>query len=199
LTTEAAFMWHSVNAFEQEGELTADFVGYADPDHLVGSQAAANAVMSGGKGVIHSPGKLWRYRIDPGQRKVAREQLADGNFEWPRIDERRRCQSYRFVFLCAAADGEFFWSAVERIDLQTGRSTRYDFGAGCYCSEPVFVPRSSAAAEGSGWMLSEVYDSRTRKSFLAMLDSERLDDGPLARVMLGHHVPFSYHGWWLTS
>jgi all-trans-8'-apo-beta-carotenal 15,15'-oxygenase len=130
---------------------------------------------------------------------VAREQLAEGNFEWPRIDERLRCRSYRFAYLCAAAPGEFFWSAVERVDLQTGGRSRYDFGAGCYCGEPVFVPRSDAAEEGSGWVLTEVYDSQTRKSLLAVLDSERLADGPLARVMLRHHVPFSYHGWWLAS
>jgi len=199
LTTEAAFMWHSVNAFEQGGELIADFVGYADPDHLVGPQAAANAVMTGGKGVFRTPGLLWRYRIDPGQKKVARELLCEGNFEWPRIDERQRCRPYRFVYLCAANPGQFFWSAVERIDLQTGKRTRYDFGAGCYCGEPVFVPRSDSPEEGNGWLLTEVYDSRTRKSLLAVLESERLADGPLARVMLRHHVPFSYHGWWMKS
>jgi len=199
LTTEAAFMWHSVNAFEQGGELIADFVGYNDPDHLVGPKAAAIAVMTGGKGVFRSPGQLWRYRIEPGQKKVSKELLCGGNFEWPRINDRLRCQMYRFVYLCAASPEEFFWSAVERFDLQTGQRTRYDFGAGCYCSEPVFVPRTDASEEGSGWVLTEVYDSRTRKSLLAVLDSERLADGPLARVMLRHHVPFSYHGWWLKG
>jgi len=196
LTSEAAFMWHSVNAFEHKGELIADFVGYADPDHLVGPGAAANVVMAGGKGVFRAPGQLWRYRIDPGRKKVVRELLAGGNFEWPRINEQQRCQQHRFVYLCAANSAEFFWSAVERVDLETGQRTRYDFGAGCYCSEPVFVPRSEVSTEGDGWILTEVYDSRTRKSLLAVLDSEHLADGPLARVMLRHHVPFSYHGWW---
>jgi len=197
LASEAMFMWHSVNAFEAGDELIADFVGYADPDHLVGRGAAVHAVMTGEKGVFRTPGRLWRYRIDPGRKRVARELLSDGNFEWPRIDERRRCQQHRFVWLCAANQGEFFWSAVERIDLATGERSRYDFGAGCYCSEPVFVPRSDGAEEGDGWVLTEVYDSRTRKSLLAVLEGGRLADGPLARVMLRHHVPFSYHGWWV--
>lgn len=199
LPTEASFMWHSVNAFERGDELIADFVGYDDPYHLVGPGAVANTVMAGGKGGFHAPGQLRRYRIEPGQKRVSSELLAAGNFEWPRIDERGRCRSNRFVWLCAANSGEFFWSMVERIDLQSGQGRRYDFGAGCYCCEPVFVPRNNAAPEGSGWVLTEVYDSRTRKSHLAVLDGERLDDGPLARVMLRHHVPFSYHGWWLGS
>jgi all-trans-8'-apo-beta-carotenal 15,15'-oxygenase len=199
LPAEASFMWHSVNAFERGDELIADFVGYADPDHLVGPGAAVNAVMTGGKGRGHAPGQLWRYRIESGQKRGARELLAAGNFEWPRIDERARCRPNRFVWLCSADPGEFFWSVIERVDLQSGQRTRYDFGAGCYCSEPVFVPRHNAAPEGSGWVLTEVYDSRTRKSLLAVLDGEHMADGPLARVMLRHHVPFSFHGWWLRS
>jgi len=199
LPAETSFMWHSVNAFETGDELVADFVGYAGPDHLVGPAAAANAVMAGEKGEFRTPGRLWRYRIEPAQKTVVRELLAEGNFEWPRIDERWRCRPNRYVWLCAASPGEFFWSAVERIDLLSGQRTRYDFGAGRYCSEPVFVPRDKAVEEGSGWVLTEVYDSRTRKSLLAVLDSNRLADGPLARVMLRHHVPFSYHGWWVGS
>lgn len=199
LPTEASFMWHSVNAYEQGDELLADFVGYANPDHLVGPAAVVQTVMAGGKGVFHTPGQLWRYRIDQLQKRVTRELLAAGNFEWPRIDERQRCLAHRFVYLCAANPGEFFWSAVERHDLQSGEHARHDFGAGCYCTEPLFVPRSGHAGEESGWVLTEVYDSRTRKSFLAVLDAERLADGPLARVMLRHHVPFSYHGWWSAS
>lgn len=199
LTTEASFMWHSVNAFEQEGKLVADFVGYANPDHLVGSASIANAVMTGEKGLFRASGQLCRYRIDLDRKMVKKDLLADGNYEWPRINERMRCQPYRFVYVCAADPGQFFWSAVERHDLRTGDRTRYDFGAGSYCSEPVFVPRKGSAEEGKGWVLTEVYDSRTRKSLLAVLDSEHLADGPLACVLLRHHVPFSYHGWWVES
>jgi all-trans-8'-apo-beta-carotenal 15,15'-oxygenase len=196
LPTEASFMWHSVNAFEQGTELVADYIGYASPDHLVGPKAVANAVMAGGDGKFRTPGQLWRYRINPGQKQVSQELLAAGNFEWPRIDERKRCQPHRYVWLCAAKPGEFFWSVVQRVDLISGEETCYDFGPRCFCSEPVFVPRDPAAAEGSGWVLTEVYDSRTRKSLLAVLNGERLADGPLAQVHLQHHVPFSYHGWW---
>lgn len=199
LQTEASFMWHSVNAWESGEELIADFIGYADPDHLIGPKGSVNAIMSGGKGGYSSPGNLWRYRIAPAQKKVSRELLRGGNLEWPRMDERRRCRANRFVWLCAANPGDFFWSAVERIDLLSGQATRYDFGAGIYCGEPVFVPRSDSTEEGTGWVLTEVYDSRTRKSLLAVLDSQRLEDGPLAQVLLRHHVPFSYHGWWLAS
>jgi all-trans-8'-apo-beta-carotenal 15,15'-oxygenase len=199
LPTEAAFMWHSVNAFEQGEEIVADFVGYTNPDHLVGPASVAHAVMGGRRGVFRTPGQVYRYRIDPGRRTVARELLVAGNFEWPRIDEARRCSPNRFVFICGARPGEFFWTEVCRADLATGRVESWDFGPGRYVSEPVFVPEPGKGPEAGGWLLTEVYDSRTRRSFLAVLAADRVGDGPLARVQLRHHVPFSYHGWWVAT
>lgn len=201
ITTEARFMWHSVNAFEVGGEIIADFVGYSNPDHFVGPDPVISAVMAGRPGNFAFPGELRRYRINPTSR-TAREELLDrGSYEWPRINEQHRCSCYRFAYLGKTRPGEFFWSHLVSVDMESGRTTSCDFGAGNYCSEPVFVPRPGAiyapeSAQEPGWILSLVYDSRTRKSFLAVMDAEHLADGPLARVHLRHHAPFSYHGWW---
>ena len=86
-------------------------------------------------------------------------------------------------------------------ERQPLRLQGYDFGEGCYCSEPVFAPQPGypylpEAEKEPGWLLTEVYDSRTRKSFLAILRADRVADGPVANIHLQHHVPFSYHGWW---
>ncbi|WP_318258809.1 carotenoid oxygenase family protein [Geobacter anodireducens] len=82
------------------------------------------------------------------------------------------------------------------LDPVTGRTGEYSFGRGVYCTEPVFAPRPGTPAGGPGWLLVEIYDSHTRTSSLAILDADRIADGPLALVRLTHHVPFSYHGWW---
>jgi all-trans-8'-apo-beta-carotenal 15,15'-oxygenase len=31
---------------------------------------------------------------------------------------------------------------------------------------------------------------------LAVFDARRVEDGPVARVRLRHHLPVSFHGWW---
>lgn len=204
ISTEARFMWHSVNAYEVGGEIIADFIGYSNPDHFVGPDPVISAVMAGRTGQFAYPGELRRYRIDPAN-KSAREELLDkGSYEWPRINEQHRCGRYRFAYLCRTRPGEFFWSYVVRVDLESGRTTTCDFGEGYYCSEPVFVPvpgfqYTPEATREPGWVLSLVYNSHTRKSFLAVLDAEHLANGPLARVHLSHHVPFSYHGWWVAA
>ena len=195
------FMWHSVNAFTEKGEIIADFVGYDHPDHLIGRNSAAFAMMTGKEGKHLYPGRVQRYVIDPGRKTVVEELVAGENFEWPRVNELHRCHRYRFCYIAQGHPGEFFWSIIARIDMTTGKSTTYDFGKAEFCSEPVFVPLPGRRYDADdpvepGWLLTEVYDSRSRTSYLAVLRAEKITDGPVARIHLTHHVPFSYHGWW---
>ncbi|HEX9078765.1 MAG TPA: carotenoid oxygenase family protein [Desulfuromonadaceae bacterium] len=196
LEAPACFMWHSLNAWDDGREITADFVGYTNPDHLVGRDPIISAVMEGRTGSHTCPGLLRRYRIDLPGRRVRQEVLAEGrSFEWPRMDERLRCRPYRLGWLAETHPGDFFWKRVTGFDVTSGAMEHYDFGPDIYCSEPVFVPRPGGGHD-EGWVLSECYDGGSNRSFLAVLDSLRLAWGPLALVRLSHHVPFSYHGWW---
>lgn len=201
LETTACFMWHSLNAWEAGGEIRADFVGYAAPDHFISRDPVVTAVMAGRPGENSYPGELRRYTIDPAHHTVRQETLDRGSYEWPRVNELLRSHQYRIGYLAKTRPGEFFWSSITRIDMETGRTNTYYFGTGVYCSEPVFVPIPGhqylpTDPKEPGWLLSEIYDSRTKRSSLAILRAERLNDGPVATVHLSHHVPFSFHGWW---
>ena len=191
----ACFMWHSVNAFDDGATLSADFVGYDNPDHFVGRAPMISAIMQGREGEHTSVGLLRRYSIDLRKKGVTVEVIAQGSYEWPRIDGRLFCRPHGRAWLCEARRGEFFWTGLACYDTAKGKIERYDFGERIYCGEPVFVPRPGAGHE-EGWVLSECYDGVRGKSFLAVLEAGRLADGPLAMVHLSHHVPFSYHGWW---
>jgi all-trans-8'-apo-beta-carotenal 15,15'-oxygenase len=191
----ACFMWHSINARDDGHEITADFIGYDNPDHFVGRDPVISAVMQGREGDHTYPGLLRRYRIDLRKGTVGSEILGSGNCEWPRIDDRLLCGAYRTVWTTRARKGDFFPTGIARHDLLTGRGEEYDFGDQIYCSEPYFVPQPGGRHE-EGWVLTECLDGRRGRSFLAVLDAGRLGDGPRAIVQLEHHVPFSYHGCW---
>ena len=204
LESQACYMWHSFNAFNRGGEIVADFIGYENPDHFVGADPVASAVMVGRKGEYSFPGAVRRYLIDPAGRTIREELLDGGNYEWPRVNEMHRCYDYRFGYMVQARPGDFFWTVLCRIDMRTGRIERYDFGAGMYLTEPVFIPLPGRLYQSSdpvepGFVLTEVYDSTKRRSFLAVLRGESLGCGPVATVHLDHHVPFSYHGWWSAA
>ncbi len=201
IETPARFMWHAVNAYVYRGEIIADFIGYDNPDHFIGRDSIVFAVMQGKTGQHGYPGMLRRYVIDPGQKTVAEELIGGENFEWPRINELHRCYRYRYAYIVRGHPGEFFWSIATRVDMMSGKRSDFDFGGTQFCSEPVFVPIPGRSYEPDnpdepGWLLTEVYDSGSRTSYLAVLRADGIADGPLAKIHLAHHAPISFHGWW---
>ncbi len=73
------------------------------------------------------------------------------------------------------------------------------FGAGRYAGAPIFVPRPSGVAEDDGYLLTNVYDSNTHRTDIAILDAAKIDNGPLALLRLPVHVPYSFHGIWVEN
>ncbi len=180
----------------EEPDLVLDFVGYDDPDHFIGDEPLALEVMKGRPGRFEHPGSVRRIRVAPGAARARNEVLAPGNFEWPRVDDRLLGRRNRWGYTASARGKRFFWNAVARIDFESGNVERFDFGDRVFTSEPVFVPDPERSAEEAGWLLVELYDGDTKKSSLAVLDASRIGDGPLARILLEHHVPISFHGFW---
>ncbi len=119
-----------------------------------------------------SRGTLARAVVDPRARTVHTEPRADVPVEFP-----------------VAAGADVY--AVARDGLvriaATGLTTLVDLGRGTVPSEPVLA---------GPWLLTLVYDAATHTSHVAVLDTRRLADGPMARVWFDHHVPHTLHGTW---
>jgi len=153
--------------------------------------------MTGRAGVASSPGKLRRITIDLSRRTARLETVVSEHFEFPTTSPRVQGHAYRFGY---SAIGDitrsWFHDGIAKIDVDSGKYEEFRFGAPTYVGEPVFVPRLDSQAEDAGWLLCEVLDGRTERSDLAIFDARSLRSGPLARVKLAHHLPFSFHGWW---
>jgi all-trans-8'-apo-beta-carotenal 15,15'-oxygenase len=201
----AAFMWHSVNAFVSGDTIIADFVGFDAPDHFLGPNAALRNVMQGREGTAIHPGTLRRFTVDLTAKRGRLETIADGHFEFPVIHPARVGQRHRYVYLASGdlRDG-WFHNAVARIDTDTGRRAEYRFGPNCCAGEPAFAPDpsvslSSTDVETRGWLICEVLDGNTRKSFIAVFDADAIEAGPIAKLHLSHHLPIGFHGWWQSA
>jgi all-trans-8'-apo-beta-carotenal 15,15'-oxygenase len=197
LDVPATWMWHSLNAYERDNTIIADFIGYDAPDHFFGPDAAFRTIMTGRAGVASSPGKLRRITIDLSRRTARLETVVSEHFEFPTTSSRVQGHAYRFGY---SAIGDitrsWFHDGIAKIDVDSGKYEEFRFGSPTYVGEPVFVPRLDSQAEDAGWLLCEVLDGRTERSDLAIFDARSLRSGPLARVKLAHHLPFSFHGWW---
>lgn len=202
LETEASFMWHTVNAFEQDGSVVADFIGYRSPDHFLGPDAPTQAVMEGREGSFSHGGEYRRLRLDLAQKTVSTEVLDRGNIEWPMINPVHRCSAHRYAYVARTRPGDFFWSGLSRLDTAAGSSEDFFFEPGMFCGEPVFAPLPGIdytlkSDMEPGYLLTEVYDSGRAKSFLAVFRADRISAGPVVKVRLTHHLPYSMHGCWV--
>jgi len=193
LEAPAAFSWHGLNAYRDGGAVVADWIGFDAPDHFIGEDAALAAVMDGRLGQAAAHGTARRTVIDLGGRRLRHEVVADGNFEFPSVHPRRSCHRHRYGHVTSAAAGDIFADGIARIDTDTGEVRAFHFGRGVHVGEPVVAPGGNE----SGWLLAQCLDGASRRTFLAIFNSDGVEDGPVARVWLRHSVPASFHGCWM--
>jgi carotenoid cleavage dioxygenase len=84
-------------------------------------------------------------------------------------------------------------------DLAADRTEVQVLGPGGEAGEWVFVPRTLDALEGDGWLLSMVYDARTDRSELIVVDTAHFTADPVATVRLPVRVPHDLYAAWITA
>ncbi|WEU40330.1 MAG: carotenoid oxygenase family protein [Candidatus Odinarchaeum yellowstonii] len=199
---EATWMWHSLNAYEVGDNIVAEFVGYDHPDHMLGERSSFYAVMSGEVKRNEHTGEVKRYIINLKDSKIKQETIDYGNHEFPTINPVHQCRQHRYGYFAISRNPtDVFWNGIKKIDMKFGKPVSYNFEKGLYCSEPVFAPKpgfkyTHDSKDEPGYLLTEVYDSFEKKSFLAVFDAENILEGPIARIHLKHHAPFTHHGYW---
>jgi beta,beta-carotene 9',10'-dioxygenase len=188
--TEAFFAFHHINAFEQDGEIIADFAAYPDANILdrmyLDKLRADGASLTGGE--------FRRYRIPlSGNKRSTYELLADENIEFPRINYKQsNGKPYTYVFGASIQQGTTdFYNQLTKFDITTGLVKKWQ-EANCYPGEPVFVAAPGAIAEDAGAILSVVFESQSGTSFLLVLDGQTFEE--IARTRLPQHIPFGFHG-----
>ena len=146
------------------------------------------------------PGRITfeRWTLDTASRRVKRQVLSDARQEFPRFDERRTGQAYRYAYT-TAFDLDTTAKPLFRYDLPSGTQATHDFGPGRVAGEAVFVPRSAESAEDDGWLITYVYDLDRERSDLVVLNAGDFEGEPQATVHLPGRVPMGFHGNWIPD
>jgi carotenoid cleavage dioxygenase len=87
----------------------------------------------------------------------------------------------------------FGMNVVARMDTDSGRMQRFDYGGATLVEEHVFVPRAGAP-EGQGWLVGTARDLVTRKTSFSVFDASAVDAGPIAQAKLPYGLPLALHG-----
>ena len=188
---DPCFVFHAVNAYDVEGgRVIIDVIAYS-------------SMFASGGGEPDAPGRLERWTVDPSTRRVDRRVIDHTPQEFPRIDERRFGQGYRYAYTVSVPpDGNPQLAGATRLykhDLESGSHRVHDFGEGRLPGEFVFVPATPDAAEDEGWLVGFVIDTADQTTEFAILDARRFEAAPVATVRLPHRIPPGFHGNWFPA
>jgi carotenoid cleavage dioxygenase-like enzyme len=186
--TDPFFCFHHVNAYEENGSVVVDACTFEDAQIVEDLYLDR---LKEGKPIARA--ELRRFRIDLASRSVATEALAEG-LELPRINYGAHNERpYRYVW---GVDQKTGWlDRIVKVDVAERERVEWR-EEGCSPGEPVFVAAPDADDEAAGVLLSVVFDARSGNSFLLVLDAADLSE--LARAEAPHHIPYGFHGQFLS-
>lgn len=202
-----AFPGHVQNVFERDGKIYCDlpiandnvFFFFPDPSGRAPSPETIQAPM-------------YRVELDLSRNDDAAraEKLTDISVEFGRIDERIAGKPYRYGFAIGqditqwdfpklGPPHPFWFNTVTKIDVEAPSVTNWCPGPTDSVQEPVFIQRSDDAPEGDGYLLLIVNRNLTQSSDLVMLDTARLEAGPIATITCPFRMRMGLHGNWIDG
>ncbi|ACG77168.1 retinal pigment epithelial membrane protein [Phenylobacterium zucineum HLK1] len=191
--TEACYVFHPLNAWEEEGRIVADVMRYdaaplfPNADGSPGRKTAARLVR-------------WTFDLAGNSDAIKEEPLDDLDGEFPRVDPRVETLRHRHGWYAAdPTNGKTIkQGAIAHLDLTTGARQVYALPDGDLTSEPVFTPRSADAPEGDGWVTAVVWRAAENRSDLLVFEAQDIARGPVATAAMPRRVPFGFHGNWVS-
>lgn len=193
--TDAFFVFHFANAYEQGQDIIVDFVRH--------TELSLSKLETLGTGKKASPPTLYRTKINLLSQTVQHEQLDDRTIEFPRIKEDRNSLKHRFIYTPTSLGDikhtlPLIKNALVKYDVETCSSDVHDFGLRCEIDEAIFVPKATGASEDDGYLMLFVYNNDANNSELVILDAKNMKDKPLARIKMPRRVPHGLHGSWMS-
>lgn len=181
------FLFHIGNAWEDnDGTIRIDAFLHADARFATND--ARDLLRGVGAGEPDAHPALITLHTDG---RAGMEAL-DGRGEFPRVDPRSVGERTRYTY-------SVINSGLARWDWQSGEGDRFVYGAHYWSEEPIFVPRHRQGREDDGWIVATTLNTRSEKTELAVFDSRRLSDGPVALLSCPYPLPLGFHGAFATA
>jgi len=144
--------------------------------------------------------KLVRWTVDMASNGDGFENveiLSDYIGEFPKIDDRFQMRPYRHGWMLGFAGPRR--GDMAHVDLVERTTEIWEAPASKVIQEPVFIPRSAAAAEGDGWIAQAATDAQTLLTELNLFEATNIAKGPIATIRTPVHMKPAYHGNWFDG
>jgi all-trans-8'-apo-beta-carotenal 15,15'-oxygenase len=192
LEADPGFIFHHVNAFEEDRRIVVDSFYY---DDFVSLEPGSDFLEVDFDAIPYA--SLCRYQLDLRSRTVVKELLVDGPCEFGTLHPSRVGRTYRYAYIGTGQDSgrNAPLQVVAKVNVETRQQERHSFAPrGFLGGDPVFVPRPGAVDEDDGWVLAMVFDAEQQRSDVVVLDARSIRASPVAVLHLKHHIPYGLHG-----
>ena len=191
---DPCYVFHPMNAYTDGDKIVADMMQFEEAPlfpHLDGSTPDNKKAEA----------RLNRWEIDltSNSGSIKKDYLDDHIGEFPRLDERYSMSNYRYGIYASNHGNSpkgISFNSITRYDYQTTNKDVFTLSEHDAVGEPIFVPKSSDADEGVGYVIALGYIGKENRSDLMIFDAENISSGPIARAILPHRIPYGFHGNW---
>lgn len=191
--TDPFFAFHHVNAFEDNGKIIFDLIGYEDAGVIEGLYM--DKLKSTEKAV--PAGNLWRFKLWPENGKIEKSVISDANMDLPRTNYGKiNTKPYSCVYAAGVQTPGNFFDSLVKVNVETGEEIVWQED-NCFPGEPVFIEGPNAQKEDDGVILSVVLDTNTETSYLLILDAKNMQE--TGRAEVPQHITFGFHGQFITK
>lgn len=193
-TAPPFFCFHTINAFERDGNVYIDLCWYKNGDVL--RDFMLQNMMNEQK---RSPSSLMRFTLSdvstamtsfPETARASQDEISACDMELPRINGARYRKDYQFVYGVVSSKGGFFHS-VGKVDVVSGECVTWGKDR-VFVGEPVFVADPDGVDEDDGCLLVVVLDAEIEKSSVVVLDAKSMTE--IAAAQVPQTLPFGFHG-----
>ena len=184
--------YHFGDAFERDGEIVVRTMRLAD---VAQARSPHRAAMFGHHGPA-APARLAELRLDMRRGQARWDMTGITGIEFPMFDPRSPGdRGARLYMPTNAGDASApYFNAVQMVDPATGRRELHRYGRDILAEEHVFIPRPGSTRPDDGWLVGTLLDHARDRSGIAVLDAQRIGDGPLATAWLPYAFPLGFHG-----
>jgi all-trans-8'-apo-beta-carotenal 15,15'-oxygenase len=91
-------------------------------------------------------------------------------------------------------DAENGFHALQVRNVESGKTTRYDYGDDFIVEEHVVVARPGSSKELDGWILGTAFNAKRQQTCVNVFDATNIAKGPIARAWLPYWLPLGFHG-----
>lgn len=195
------YLYHVANSWEEGDWVVMVGSRYMPALDAHGNIDAARTAKDVAELVMHARLWVWRMNVKTGETEE-RMLDPDRNVEFPTFNSRLSGRHTRYGYFVDHSETRTLqWAGIRKYDLDTGESLGAwsDDPDHCFYSEPWFAAADNPRSEDHGYVITFQWNDRLRRETLDVFDARRIEDGPVAQVLIPHRIPLGFHACWMAA